>query len=255
MILRPHHNTYHKPSLIQLGKTELNVPVSSNIGTAGSLGGLFNRARFRSPGLPVGICRHKLLSAPNVLRIPIKRPGTLFVIPEQLNGLRGLIEITAEHEATINPAIDDMHVHITHHREFVLHGETQRMPGFHVDGFQGLHKDYKPVEHSYIITTADPTEFSEVGYDLDHFNTWEHMFDKLDGLVDRSTVFETEEDMVYLMSCYQVHRTKPVTRSRYRTFCRVTYTHEELKDNRNTINPHFDGQVYPDRVDIRELLK
>lgn len=257
MILRPQHNEYIKPELNHQGYSSFHHPEGEAWSGASwdEIYGVFNREHFQNPGHPVLLGKFPLPQAPNVLRIPIKRPQTDFRLPKQLRVLEDLVRVSAQHECEVNPRVHDMHVHLTYHREFVLAGESQRMAGWHVDGFQGSHKASKPVEHSYIITNADPTEFSSVGYDLRHFGTWTHMFHVLDGRVDKGSTYEIEDHGLYLMTCYQVHRTKPVTKDRYRAFFRLTYAWEELKDNRNTVNPYFDGQKYPVRPDIRDILK
>lgn len=253
MILRPMHNRYDR--------TRLSAPMFSLAGcaSAGKLPdeyvGKFSRGHFLSPGVPL-LMGSVILprDVPRVLRVPIKRPGSAYRIPGELWPLRTVLDhaICAEHAS--NHAANKMHAHVTFDRQFVIAGETHRMPGFHVDGFQGSHKAPKPVEHSYIAVSGEPTQFSDSGYDIRHLPSWAHAFAILGSLVRPSDVFDIEEMRLYRMSCYQVHRTPPVRRTGWRSFVRVTFAHEELEDNRNTVNPHFDGQSYRERSDIRDSL-
>lgn len=255
MIQRPYHNKYIKP-VISPDNPLYFCPVGeAKKHLSSQYVGKFSLDHFLMPEEPLPIGRYTLpVISPNILRMPIKYPGSQYRIPRMLKPILSLIETIADYEITYNALHDKSHCHITYERQFVLAGETQRMPGFHVDGFQ-KQGDYKTVEHSYILTDCYPTEFSLKGYDLSSFNSWTHMFSVMDKLTEMNTVIPVDSNTIYLMSCYQVHRTPKLPRSTWRTFLRVTYTPRELEDNRNTVNPLFPGQVYVIRDDIRNSLK
>lgn len=253
--MRPRHNTYKKPKLL-LGYPIIFTPERSQQEyLSGDYVGMFSKLTYLTPGEPSALFKISFPNdAPNVLRLHIKYPHTEYRLPDALKSLEDTVRRISNHERAVNPEHDDMFCHITYDRKFVGTNETHRMPGFHVDGFQGNTKPYHRVEHSYVAVDKYPTEFSLRGYDLRHIDDWTHMFSVMDKLTDRRSVVPVEAGMVYLMSCYQVHRTPIMRRATTRTFMRITYAFEELEDNRNTINPCFPGQVYRERGDIRDVL-
>lgn len=252
----PRNTEYMKPA-IPKGPAIVFRPQGYAAEASATFSGMFDLSEFLHPGAPQEIERCVIPRAHwNILRMPIKRPCSDYRIPMALSSLEPIVRLVADAEAKISADHDRAHCHITLERQFVLSGETQRMPGFHVDGFQRLkHGHYTEVEHSYIVSDVYPTEFSIRGYDLSWVENWRHMFRVMDAEVPISSVVVAEPNKIYRMTCYQVHRTPRLPRNTWRSFLRVTYAMRELEDPRNTVNPCFDGQVYGSwSGDIRNIL-
>ncbi len=220
----------------------------------------FNLNQYIYPRPPIDMGRVDILQLNecgiNVLRMPLKFPGTNYKIPQELSACETLIRRVAEYAKFINPNHDDCFCHITHDSSMVNSGEYHRFPGFHGDGIQGTKLTPKVnVEHSYIMTTNPPTEFCLQPFFLKHLDEAKHnFFLEFDKQAHDVNVFGSLPEHLYLIDPYMVHRTPQITMRCSRTFIRITYAFTELQHPKNTINPHFKGQKYDKRVDIRENL-
>ena len=217
----------------------------------------FNLNQYLYPRPPVDMGFVEPVSSKiNVLRMPLKFPGTGYRIPRQLAVLEPLIRRCAEYEAFINPAHNNCFCHITHDLSDVEAGTHHRFPGFHGDGIQGTKLTPKVnVEHSYILTTAPPTEFCLQPFFLKHLDEAKHnYFLEFDKQAKEANVYGSLPNHLYLIDPYMVHRTPKIKKKVRRLFLRITYAFTELQHPKNTVNPLFAGQEYHKRVDIRENL-
>lgn len=192
----------------------------------------------------------------NVLRMPLKFPGTFYKVPESVAGLMPLIKRIAEYESFINPQHDETFCHITFDKSVVSRGEYHRFPGFHGDGIQGTKLTPKVlVEHSYILSSSPPTEFCLQPFFLKHLDESKHnYFLEFDKQAKKENIYRTLPNHLYLIDPYMVHRTPKITRKVNRVFFRMTYAFTELQHPKNTVNPMFFGQQYDKRADVREHL-
>lgn len=192
----------------------------------------------------------------NVLRMPLKFPGTNYKIPVELKSLFPLISRVAEYEAFINPNHKDCFCHITYDKSNVGAGEFHRYPGFHGDGVQGTKINTKVIiEHSYILVTSPPTEFCLQPFFLQHLDEAKHnFFLELDKQAKECNIYGSLPGHLYLIDPYMVHRTPRITSPVDRIFVRITFAFTELQHPKNTVNPMFNGQQYEKRIDIRERL-
>lgn len=147
-------------------------------------------------------------------------------------------------------------LHLTVHNAWVMPGETQRYPGFHGDGLQGGKFKYKMVcEHSYITSDPQPTIISMQPYFVSHLNeNRDNIFLAFDQQVKKQSLFRLTTGDLYLIDPYVVHESPKITKKIFRTFVRLTTTPGELLMPKNTVNPMFDGQKYPDRIEVREFV-
>ncbi len=218
----------------------------------------FSKSRFLSPRLPIDMGYWDTgditsSDVPNVLRMPIKTPGSNYRIPKELSVLMPMIKRIAEYEAFISPSHEQVYAHITFDHSKVLAGQTHRFPGFHGDGFQGTKLTPKIIaEHSYILCTSPPTEFCIQPFFLNHLDDAKHnMFNEFDKQAKKQNIYRSIPRHLYLIDPYMVHRTPQIPDDTWRMFIRLTYTYAELDHPGNTVNPMFPDQKYPDRHDIR----
>jgi hypothetical protein len=219
-----------------------------------------NQYLYPRPPIDMGLVELPQEKPPNVLRMPLKFPGSIYKIPADLAPLFGLIQRVAEYEKFL---CLDKHIdpeatfcHITYDNSDVPAGEHHRYPGFHGDGIQGTKLTPKVwVEHSYILTTQPPTEFCLQPFFLKHLDQAKHnFFLEFDRQAKKQNVYGSLPNHLYLIDPYMVHRTPKIKRAVNRTFIRITYAFTELQHPKNTVNPLFTGQQYHKRVDIRENL-
>jgi hypothetical protein len=255
---------YHQPSLstenpITFEPKGLWTPVidADNIAYQ-SLFKPFNINQYLYPRPPIdlGLVDIGSISLVNVLRMPLKFPGTNYRIPAELQPVEDLIRRVAEYEAFINEAHDTCFCHITYDLSTVKKGQHHRFPGFHGDGIQGTKLTPKVnAEHSYILTTEPPTEFCLQPFFLKHLDEAKHnYFLEFDRQANKANIYGSLPKHLYLIDPYMVHRTPKINKTVNRLFIRVTYSFTELQHPKNTVNPLFKGQQYDKRIDIRENL-
>jgi hypothetical protein len=224
----------------------------------------FDLEHYQYPRAPIDIGHSRLSfealgpATPNVLRMPIKYPGTDFRLPPEISPFWELIERVAEYEAGFNERIDECFAHFTVDRTIVTREVTHRFLGFHADGVQGAkfsQKKYTPIEHSYIVASAPPTEFCLQPFFFGHLSDSRHnIFHEMEVQARRANIYGTIPWNVYLIDPFMVHRTPPIAQTVERIFIRVTFTYTELENPHNTRTPLFPEQVYPERHDIRKFL-
>lgn len=194
----------------------------------------------------------------NVLRCPIKYPGTPFKVPQKLKFLLPLIRRVAEYEIAFNKGYEDTFIHITFDSSKVKADTYHRYPGFHGDGVQGAkfsQDRYTVIEHSYIVSTSPPTEFCLQPFFFQHLNDARHnLFHEMELQARDSNIFTAIPWHLYLIDPYMVHRTPHIYADVYRVFARITVAYTELMNPHNTVNPCFPSQIYSPRHDIRKFL-
>lgn len=135
----------------------------------------FNFDHFTSPRLPVDLGVFNIdfvKQVPRVLRLTVKPVGEMTAyIPAELKQMEDFIMQVLEYEQTVNPDLINCEVHVTTDYSFAKKDETQRFPGWHVDGLQGgKFKQKLLAEHSYIIATTQPTEFCMQPFFIKHYD-------------------------------------------------------------------------------------
>lgn len=192
-----------------------------------------------------------------VLRCPIKKSGsTNFVIPSELKSYKPLIQSIAELDSAQNKDFLESWAHITVERTLVESGNTQRVPGWHVDGFQGVRVPRHAIEHSYLWSDVLAFETCIQPFFLQHLDPARHnVFEEITKQAQEANAYAGYNQHIYLIDPYVVHRSPVMKTEGYRTIVRVTITTTELDDPVNTINLSLDcNQNYPERIDVRNRL-
>ena len=227
----------------------------------GRLGAVFDTEHFlyACPPGDVGLVEldTESLEGVRVLRCPIKPAGSDTVrLPRELRALSPLVRHVCELEAHANPDFAAFWCHITFERTKVEEGATQRVGGWHVDGFQGVRVPRHRAEHSYLWADHQAVECCVQPFFVSHLDPARHnVFDELVRQAREENALAGFESHVYLVDPYLVHRTPVMRRAGWRSFARITFTETELEDPMNTRNLALgSAQDYPPRIDVRDRL-
>lgn len=196
---------------------------------------------------------------PSVLRMPIKWGNSDEIrLPKELKPIKEELIRILQYDKWINPNFTKFFAHITIDNSSVEYNKTQRFPGFHGDGLQGGKFKVKQIcEHSYIYVNRNPTIVAMQPFFVAHINDSRfNIFKEFDRQIKKNCLYTTRPEHLYLIDPYIVHASPPNMdpRQLQRTFFRLTLTPSELLMPKNTVNPMFDGQIYPARIDVREFV-
>lgn len=220
----------------------------------------FDAYKYTCPRLPISLGpmdANRFRKCPSVLRVPIKRADSIEVrLPQELYPIADTLKRLMQYDRFINPNFAAFHAHVTIDNSRVAPGTTQRFPGFHGDGLQGgKFKKKLIVEHSYVFVDKLPTEFALQPFFVAHLNEDRYnIFKEFDRQLRRSSIYHGLPGHCYLIDPYVVHASPVITEAVDRTFFRLTLTPTELLMPRNTVNPMFPGQEYPERIDVRDFV-
>lgn len=220
----------------------------------------FDKERYRYSCLPVHLGPHSIdfdaRKITNVLRVPIKVAGTRkLVVPNELGFLKEYIERCAIYETCFNDRIEDTFMHITVDGREVEAGDTQRVGGFHVDGFQGHKFPIKhEIEHSYLWASDCGTEFCPQPFFIEHIDDSKyHVGDEMDKMADEKNVHSLLANNIYIFDPYMIHRSPVLSKTTYRLLVRLTVEYQKLLDPNDTQNPDLPIDI-PYKYDIRNSL-
>lgn len=222
----------------------------------------FSFEHYTAPRPPIDLgvfeIEEALKKSPRILRMTIKEVGENTVhLPAEVEHLQPFIAQVLEYEGSINEKLEHCEVHLTIDYGEVKGGQTQRFPGWHVDGLQGgKFKQKLMAEHSYIIATKNPTEFClqpffVKQYDEDITN----FFKVFDQQARKDNIYRGLENHLYLMDAYMVHRTPVAENNITRGFARITIANAPLPIEHNTLNPMLKQKRPPFKHDIRDWLR
>ncbi len=230
-------------------------PIYNNIKEA------FNFHKFTAPHLPIDMGRLNVApfkAVPRILRTPIKWSNSLEVrLPKELLPIAEEVRRVLQYDYWImGELFEKFFVHLTVDNSVVKAGTSQRFPGFHGDGLQGGQFKQKLIcEHSYVMTDVNPTRVAIQPFFVAHLNEDRvNIFKEFDRQVDEAKLYRLREEHLYLIDPYIVHDSPICDEETERTFVRITVTPMELLTPHNTINPMFDGQDYPDKMEVREFV-
>lgn len=157
------------------------------------------------------------------------------------------------HRHQENIGIRQPFCHIT-----VRHGEvtSKKDDEWHVDGFS-MNVSHLP-EQNYIWVNKYPTEYIERRFDIpEDFNPRKHNIHLFfQDVIEDEEIKTLDEETLYCLDPYIVHRRPEVPKGITRTFVRVSFCPMEIKDINNTQNPLLPREYERDGVEtFRENLE
>ena len=221
----------------------------------------FSFDHYTSPRIPVDLGAFDISEVenlPRILRMTVKPVGEdKAYIPAELSNLSPFITQVLEYERMINSKFTDCEIHLTIDYGFVKANETQRFPGWHVDGLQGgKFKNKLMAEHSYVIATNNPTEFCLQPFFIKHYDEdITNFFKAFDQQAREVNIYKGIPNHLYLMDAYMVHRTPMITEDTHRGFIRITVANAPLPIEHNTLNPMLEQSRPEFKLDIRDWLR
>lgn len=117
--------------------------------------------------------------------------------------------------------------------------ETQRTPGWHIDGLQGKEVKHKQLpDIQYIWCNCLPTLFTSQSFDIEGVNVHTHnIFRHLEKQINPDMVVETEPFILYQMSPYHAHRSQVAGRDyTNRSFVRISFSFIPVTNRAMTVN-------------------
>jgi len=225
------------------------------------MGAVFDPEHFLYPSPPVDLGKVDIdvgsLEGTRVLRCPIKKPGSRTVLlPTELAPMTPFVRFVCETEAFANQHFEEFWCHITFENTYVEAKKTQRVAGWHVDGFQGTRVARHRAEHSYLWATSKGAEFCLQPFFVSHLDPTRHnLFNTLAEQAQEVNSYQGIARHVYLIDPYIVHRSPWMDVSGQRSIARITFTETELEDPTNTRNLSLgQPQDYAPRIDVRDRL-
>lgn len=220
----------------------------------------FSKERFIYSNPPVHIGEFKIDYNPdkiiNVLRCPIKDAGNREIkLPKELSFLKEFVKFCAIYETCFNDRFEDLYGHITVDYKDIKKGKTQRVPGWHVDGFQGAKFPIKhEIEHSYLWSSSNGTEYCVQPYFISHIDDSKYLiFDEFNKQSKECNVIRALDSNVYIFDPYMIHRSPILKEDTSRLLVRITFEYQKLLDPNDTLNPSMKYKV-PYKYDIRNRL-
>jgi len=232
----------------------------------------FSKERFMYSTIPIHVGSYDIKFDPktivNVLRLPIKLNNSReIVLPSELEFLKDYILFCCTYETSFNDRFDDLFIHITiDYNPNIKKGTSQRVSGFHVDGFQGCKFPEKhEIEHSYLWSSSkslnNNTELSNCGTEfcvqpffISLIDDSKYLiFNELIKQAKEVNVIKTLDNNVYIFDPYMIHRSPVVNEDTSRLLVRITMEYQKLLDPNDTINPAIAFKI-PYKYDIRNRL-
>ncbi len=220
----------------------------------------FSKARYKYGGyLPLHIGTFQIDKSQhtkNVLRCPIKTANTNeLIVPSELSYLHDFIKFCCIYESSFNDEFDQLYAHITVDKKLIQPNMTHRVPGFHVDGFQGHKFPLKhKIEHSYLWSSDVGTEFCCQPFFIEHIDESKFLiFEEFDKQAIENNVYKCLPHNIYIFDPYMVHRSPKVTEETDRLLIRITFEYDKLLDPNDTVNPNLKFNV-PYKYDVRNRL-
>lgn len=211
---------------------------------------LVNLRDYQTAGSPCSL-GHLDLTPPEedqyILRMTIKS-GDEYLIPDELLWVKPMFLLALDHQHTLGT--DHPFCYIT-----IRHGivKSKRDDEWHVDGFST--KVPHVPEQNYIWANMDATEYADLSVTFpDDFDPRQHNINHyLEQHVTEAR--KADDQTVYCMDPYILHRRPTSTTGTHRTFIRISFVPIEINDILNTQNPLLVRTYSNDGLTFRSQLK
>lgn len=224
---------------------------------------LFSLERFNAVSVPFPVQRFYLdkpFGSYRCLHLLIRQGDSSVLLPDELESyeiLYDMINVTDRYEEFVGHY---PYLYLTIDTLPVVEGSTQRTPGWHVDCVQGDEVPVKkPSNLTFSWSNTVPMEYVEQPFKLpDYVSVSTHnIFECLAALVNPKNIRQCEEQMLYCINTYCVHRSAVATEDTHRTFIRLSYTHVPITNVLMTVNPkiEYDYPVHSTAGKIPKHLK
>lgn len=213
---------------------------------------LVNLADFRDTGGPEKICNLDLTPPTDrqyILRMVVRNNNSELYIPEELEWTRPLYDVAFQHQLQIGANHPFCYITV---RSGIVTSTTD--DEWHLDGFST--KTPHVPEQNYIWTNIQPTEAVAVNVNFPkNFDPRKHNLNTfLARHVDEKNVVTCEENTVYCIDPYILHRRPNLSNGIFRTFVRISFVPIEINDVNNTQNPYLPCNYTHDGVKFRNTL-
>jgi len=194
-----------------------------------------NLFQYNHINLPDTVAKIKLsvpVERQYVLRMLIKRMFSQLLIPQELEWVRPIVESSMKYQE--GQGITQPFIYLTVRSGIVT---TATDDEWHVDGFS------KTITHlpeqNYIWCNHVATEYVVKKFDFpSDFNPLNHNIHKFfQNRIQDKDILSLQENTLYGMDPYIVHRRSPLVQGVNRCFIRVSFTPIEIEDINNTVNP------------------
>lgn len=185
-----------------------------------------------------------------ILRMPIRVDGKEYKIPREIEWVIPMLSKAMDYQKTI-VNIEHSFCYVT-----VRHGnvKSETDDEWHVDGFST--KISHIPEQNYIWSDIFPTQFvvqsfsfpedfDPLRYNVNHF---------LESQIDVNNIRSCENNHIYCLDPYILHRRPHIPIENKRTFVRISFVPIEINDINNTQNPLIPRQYDKDGVLMRDEL-
>ena len=224
---------------------------------------LFSLDQFDNISVPFPIKQFQLdesFEDYRCLHLLIRQDDSEVLLPDELVSydiLDSMIETTDIYESFVGQY---PYLYLTIDTLPVKKGETQRTPGWHVDCVQGDEVPVKkPSNLTFSWSDTVPMEYADQSFKLPNYvNVSEYnIFECLAELIDPINIKQCEENMLYCINTYCVHRSSVAREDTDRTFIRLSYTHVPITNTSMTINPkiEYNYKIHSTKGKIPKHLK
>lgn len=173
-----------------------------------------------------------------ILDLPVGLPSARrWYLPDYVERFLPFI---AHCEAAMHGRRLGRYVYLTVDQGLVKRGTTQRVPGCHVDGFQGVRVTPKvEPDISFVVSNTLPTVFyPEQTWDVAGLDpATDDFFAAFTAQADEERAWRPPPYRVVECSAYTVHRADVAPHDLVRTFLRLTYSVREFDRFGNNVNP------------------
>lgn len=227
----------------------VEIPAKPSSATVADIDTYWDQSKFLEPRSPFCIGhvenreQYDLPAVARCLHLPVKFPQLEIRVPNEYRQFEEVIQKIFNFERAFNPSYEDYYAYLTVDQRFVPRGESQRLPGAHVDGIPRDvgNPSAQKIDHCYVVTNNLPTRFFVHPFPIAHYDPKEiNLFAAMRYFADESQAVDTRPYEINLMNAYSVHSAALGNAHVYRTFLRIEFSVLQFDRIGNAVNPYFE---------------